>query len=129
MRVYFRHHQFEYELLYCLKRWANTKKALVKEGDPSQPMDLLVGEVETASGSDPAPEVETEEDEDHRRPIPVEAFALTGTSEDITRMLGIGLDVDDDNGPAPENIPTPGTQDESTPELFWGWNGVDYRDQ
>jgi hypothetical protein len=41
-----------------------------------------------------------------------------------------GLDVDDDNGPAPENIPAAGARIDNTTNLHWqewGWGGTCHR--
>ena len=47
------------------------------------------------------------------RKLPVD---LRGTSEDINRLRAAGFDIDDDNDPAPENIPDNST----TGDDFWG---------
>ena len=60
-------------------------------------------------------------------------------SEDIMMVRAQGLDVDDDNEPLPENIPTTTTNDSNdasaanaNPEhetVGWGWSGIDHRCQ
>jgi hypothetical protein len=54
-------------------------------------------------------------------------------AEDIARVRNEGFEVDDDNDPAPENIPDPA---EAPPVVIeaglyegqtWGWDGVDRR--
>lgn len=42
---------------------------------------------------------------DAPEPIDESVFDSTNTAEDIALVLAQGLDVDDDNAPAPENIP------------------------
>jgi hypothetical protein len=52
-------------------------------------------------------------------------------SEDIANLCNQGFDVDDDNKPAVENIPTgeePTTNNGSLKEgQSWGWDGIDRR--
>ena len=50
---------------------------------------------------------------------------MNGThAEDIAHVKSLGLGVDDDNEPAPENIPN-----KNPPEKIdqsWGWDGFDH---
>jgi hypothetical protein len=51
-------------------------------------------------------------------------------SEDIALVRSQGLDVDDDNEPAPENIPVPGARIDCTTNLHGqqcGWDGTCHR--
>ena len=51
-------------------------------------------------------------------------------SEDIANVRAMGLGVDDDNEPAPENVPTTESRDEVAMRIAsqsWGWNGIDNR--
>lgn len=61
-------------------------------------------------------------------------FHATGDlREDIAAARAAGLTVDDDNEPAPENIPAPNLRHELDPNTglnegqSWGWNGICYR--
>ena len=57
---------------------------------------------------------------------------MRGTPEDIQLMQDLRFDIDDDDAPAPENVPIPNVQREQTEEnneegLYegrsWGWSG------
>lgn len=52
-------------------------------------------------------------------------------TEDIALVRNQGLDVDDDNEPALENIPDPSQAARNPNELYegqtWGWKGIDQR--
>jgi hypothetical protein len=70
--------------------------------------------------------------EDVPEPIDESVFEATNNAEDIALVLAQGLDVDDDNEPAPENIPQTGAPPvaEDTglyPDQSWGWDGLDPR--
>jgi hypothetical protein len=62
--------------------------------------------------------------------IPTEVLHAGNRAEDIAQVRALGFVVDDDNEPAPENIPTPqennnnAATDDGRP---WGWAGIDYR--
>jgi hypothetical protein len=64
--------------------------------------------------------------------IPTEILHAGNRAEDIAQVRALGFVVDDDNEPAPENIPTPqennndAAADDGRP---WGWAGIDYRKQ
>ena len=64
-------------------------------------------------------------------PIERSVFFATGTAKDILCVQNLGLDVDDDNAPTPENIPTADTPVPTSQGLYpgqsWGWDGVDRR--
>ena len=55
---------------------------------------------------------------------------LWETAEDITMMRGMGFDINDDNEPAPENIPVKNgvigkaTFDSLFEGQTWGWDGL-----
>ena len=50
------------------------------------------------------------------------------TNEEINELRGEGIEVDDDNEPAPENVPTQ-QADELPVYSEWGWNGLEVRRQ
>jgi hypothetical protein len=56
---------------------------------------------------------------------------MLATAQKILPKLVLGFVVDDDNEPAPENIPAPQDNNnlEATDELQWGWGGIDHRKQ
>ena len=121
MCVCFRHDRFPNKIIYCVKRYANH---VVKEGDPTgffDATDLTVPD-QVREGD----EIDPEGDDDDGDEIPDHVFHCTGrVSEDIAHVRGLGLDVDDDNDPAPENIP----DNEPIPDTnqSWGTDGLDYR--
>ncbi len=67
--------------------------------------------------------------------VPVEIdqgiFSLAGTAEDIVLVRNQGFDVDDDNKPVEENIPTADAPVPANNGLYegqsWGWDGFDQR--
>jgi hypothetical protein len=68
------------------------------------------------------------------KPIDTSLLDIGGSgstrSEDIALAQSQGLDVDDDNEPAPENIPPAGAPIDSTSNLHgqtWGWGGTCHR--
>lgn len=58
-------------------------------------------------------------------------FRAGNQAEDIANVWGQGFEVDDDNDPAPENIPTLWDEAPAVNDLFegqsWGWDGIDRR--
>jgi hypothetical protein len=60
-----------------------------------------------------------------------EIFDARNNAEDIARVRAEGFEVDDDNDPAPENIPAIWDETPVANDLFegqsWGWDGVDRR--
>jgi len=110
-------HSEEYPsvLLYCVKRWVK----VTKEG----PVEYLFLTAATKDQALPAAV------EAVQAPLPklprgnTEGFL----AEEIAAMRAAGIAVDDDNDPAPENIPTttkPGELQVDYNE--WGFNGVCY---
>jgi hypothetical protein len=49
-------------------------------------------------------------------------------TEDIANVCALGFIVDDDNEPAPENIPAVRANNnrQATTERVWGWSGIDH---
>lgn len=108
--VFFDHPQFEGKEIYCAARYANP----VTEGDPTQFFDTPSAEVPAPSGN-PEP----------RNEIQPEVLRAGNNSEDIAMVRGQGLDVDDDNEPAPENVltddgPIENPDDGLYPNQTWG---------
>ena len=61
-----------------------------------------------------------------------DVFFARNNSEDIARVRAEGFEVDDDNDPAPENVPqlfdNPTVTDAGLYKgQTWGWNGMDRR--
>ncbi len=63
--------------------------------------------------------------------IPDEIFRAGNRAEDIALVRGQGFEVDDDNDPAPENVPTVLDDTPVVNDLYegqdWGWDGIDWR--
>ncbi len=84
-----------------------------------------------AGAGRPADAVPVAEIVEEREEIPEEIFQARNRAEDIALVRGQGFEVDDDNDPAPENVPA---VDEAPPVVNdllegqeWGWDGIDRR--
>ena len=123
--VTFRHDSFPNETLYCAVRFCK----VVTEGDPVN--FFLDDDAPTADADAGATAANTGADGntgEDRQEIPDGLTAsLRATSDDIALMRGMGFDVDDDNDPAPENVPGDNQQEASDDGLYegqsWGWQG------
>ena len=101
--------------------WYATRYALFRtKGHPSE-----FFEVRAAAGAPPGalpPNTADPEDDN---------FEARNRAEDIALIENQGFDVDDDNRPADENIPTengPAAADDGLyPGQKWGWSGIDQR--
>ena len=93
--------------MYCCKRWIR----VLQEGNPTQ---FFNGPALTV---DEAPINLNEDEEEVGVEIPDNVFHSSGDAEDIANVRRLGLDVDDDNEPAPENIPN---QNGSQPWIVFG---------
>ena len=100
MCIFFRHDDFDdNQLLHCVERYAK----VLTEGGPADifDLDLVVGEEAVSVAVEGGGEV------DDDAIVNVVVPKLTDNSnEDIARLRAEGYGVDDDNDPAPENIPT-----------------------
>ena len=103
-------------------RWVRVDE----EGDDSQffdEADEVGGEEEVQNGSDMVMEDGTQ--------LPPEVFQFQyrrPNTEDLANIQAMGFGVDDDNEPAPENVPPPNLRVETTDEGWlqgqsWGWAG------
>lgn len=118
--ILLRHDDHAGQELYAVKRWVKVEtegaeEHIFVEEDEEEPIAVVVNE----KGD------ETEE-------IDAVVFSAGSRAEDIAMVRAMGLDVDDDNVPAPENIPqnaTDATGEEGNVELGWGWSGIDHRKQ
>jgi hypothetical protein len=116
----FRHGDFEGKDLHAVRRWSKVEV----EGSDTQ----LFGannnnEEEVLEEGATEPELQT--------PIPLEVLHAGNRAEDIAQVRALGFVVDDDNEPAPENIPVPQANNNNPPNdgRTWGWAGLDYRKQ
>ena len=117
--IIFRHDRFLNQELYCTSKFCK----VLKEGSR---VDFFA---DATSDSAPPVEAQVNLNESESDLLPDGFEHLRGTSEDIAIMTDMGFDVDDDNLPAPENVPDPSAQQSaSTNGLFdgqsWGWNGI-----
>ena len=116
--VIFRHDEFPDKELHAVERWVKVKKEGAEEHlfDKDQPRDESGDEPEVEDGQELQPSI----------------FRATGVAEDIAMVRAQGLDVDDDNEPAPENVPTgETTRTRQANGIYegqqFGWDGVDHR--
>ena len=105
MCVIFRHDNWPNKEIYCCKRWVT----VLQEGNPAHFFDVAGSPVENETGTEENPNVEEDNE-----PIPDRVFHMSGSNaEDIAHVRSLGLGVDDDNDPAPENVPTGAHVDET----------------
>ena len=95
----FCHSDFVGQELYTVLRWAK----VTEEGSPTQIFVDAIPPSLTSVGR--ASDDTTEENQDE---IPAFVCHATSRSEDVALIRGFGFHVDDDNDPAPENIPKTG---------------------
>ena len=117
--ILLRHEDHDGQEVYAVKRWVK----VVTEGAPEH---IFVEEDEEEQ-----PDVAVNENGGEIERIDDIVFNAGGHAEDIALVRAMGLDVDDDNDPAPENIPTsvPGATNEGNVHHGWGWTGIDHRKQ
>jgi len=157
--VVFKHDElFPGDEIYCVARFCK----VLKEGDASGYFDdgnAAPPQNEPVNPSTPTDYNSLEDREEHAArtndgidlPSTLPASGGRATSEDVAMMRGMGFEVDDDNDPLPENIPTsaptetptrrndnnnnvtppatpPAHDNDDDDELFegqsWGWSGV-----
>lgn len=97
--VVMRHEDFPNEELYCVERWCK----VITEGPEASLFDLPVAVDEAVA---PVVVGQGEEEDIGVVVIPVRGLG-SELREDIARFRAEGYDVDDDNDPAPENVPNP----------------------
>ena len=102
--VVFRHDLFPNKELHCCMRYCKVHK----EGDP---VHFFTAQTDSP-GSDEV-EVSSATVEESRE-LPNDFENLIGSNEDIMYVQNLGFDVDDDDSPAPENVP--GTTSTSAPD-------------
>ena len=113
--IIFTHPDWDDKELYCCERFAT----VTHEGDPSHFFHACT----TSSGDMPNSVGQNKE----RTPTFSEnemgiLRSSKNTHEDIDRVRGLGLDVDDDNEPAPENLPG-NSNTTAKNDQTWGWSG------
>ena len=109
--------------LYSVKKWMKVvTEGAVEHIFQDQDEDILIDETPN--------EIQEEVNQ-----IDEVVFRAGGHAEDIALVRAQGLDIDDDNLPAPENIPVdnnvelPAGVVDVNVELGWGWSGIDQRKQ
>lgn len=97
--------------LHCVCRWSQVKTPPMEpfEGQQEEPLIANEGAVNERIGA-----------------IPVEILMAGGTREDIQLARAAGFEVDDDNEPAPENVPVETEHQEGNTQQQWGWQGIDH---
>ena len=90
--IIFRHNDFDNQEIYCAERYA---RVLTERNE----VDFFTG---VPVGVEVTEEVKEGEEEE----IAVPWLANTDLAENIARLRAEGYGVDDDNEPAPENVPT-----------------------
>ena len=114
--AFFRHGDFENVQIYCVPRWAR----IVEEGSAIDFFDK-----DDRDGDD-----DVEVNVNNVEPIvevPNEVSRAQNCGEDIAMVRAMGFMVEDDNDPAPENIPEPGGSVTDGVTQTWGWSGADQR--
>lgn len=115
----YRHDDFEGIELHACQRWSKVESegaALHIFGAD----DTNEEEEKEEGAADPV--VET--------PIPPQVLHAGNRAEDIADIRNLGFSVDDDNEPAPENIPIPQENNNNAATddgRRWGWAGIDHR--
>ena len=108
--VIFFHDDFNTAVVYCVKQWSK----ITNEGSEENLFERnqIVSDIEGAGA-----------DAEYSVPIDSTTVRSGNHSDDIVMVKKQGLMVDDDNDPAPENIPDVTTTRSSTTNGKWGWNG------
>ena len=112
--IVFRHDTFETAEVYCVKRWAKVNI----EGGAEHFFDS-----NTVSATETGDTIESELIVE----IDPSVLHAGNRAEDIALVRAQGLMVDDDNDPAPENIPDLNAPEADTPNGQWGWDGQCHR--
>ena len=119
--ILLRHDDHTDREIYACRRWVKvvTEGAIEHIFDNEDGPDIIPAVEQTVQEGEALSEV---------------VFQSSGQAEDVALIRSLGLDVDDDNMPAPENIPeqastTGRRNDSSNVEEGWGWNGIDHRKQ
>jgi hypothetical protein len=103
--IYFRHSSFEGTVLYCHEKYAK----VTTEGPEESAFVLQEGVAQQRNHVARSPEP------CRGKEIPADLFHSTSASEDILALRNLGFIVDNDNDPAPENVPEPSASSLSAP--------------
>jgi hypothetical protein len=111
-----KHATFGESLVYCAEQYAKVKVEGEPDGFFDKKTDLpIIANAPTFSVNDIDKPIDASV---------IDKMSRSTRSEDIALARGQGLDVDDDNKPAPENIPAAGARIDNTTNLHgqeWGW--------
>ena len=125
--IIFRHEQFDGIELRCVKRFTRVEEAC-------HPDHTFAGEGRRERNDDNETVTEAPNNPNTSElpmvPLPDDIFHMGNRAEDIATVRGMGFSVDDDNEPAPENVPQEAPADtiHSLGEgQTWGWTGFDDR--
>ena len=115
--IVFRHERLHNQQIHCVERYCK----VTKEGSF---VDLFN---KTDIQSD-VPEESVLEADGEVDQVQDQLLHLQGTDEDVEMVIGMGFDVDDDDMPAPENVPTAEQQRKARADTLyegqsWGWDG------
>ena len=109
--ILLRHESFDPNDVYAVKRWCR----VTVEGPTS--------ELFTQATEQPVVETVLAAGEEEQQP----RTSASTRQEEIVQTIQDGFDVDDDDAPAPENIPTPDPPRQH--QQTWGWDGICRRRQ
>ena len=115
--VIFRHGNFEGVELHCVTRWAK----VVEQGAAEHFFKIQDAPRATANAG-----ASNKPDAPEQVEIGKDIFCASDDAEDIALVRGQGLNVDDDNEAAPENVPelvADNAKEENQADEPLGWNG------
>ena len=128
----FRHDDFPNVELYATTRYTKVVKEGAEVGLFNKEVSNNVNVVGVANHD--SEEEQGEALDDDVVEINHNVLNARNTAEDIMYVRGLGLTVDDDNAPAPENIPNSTTPNDEPlpsglkdPTQSWEWDGFDER--
>ena len=122
LTYFFRHSSFENISIYANARWVK----VIEEGSEDQLFTEEVDKKENEKGLNAATHSEGGENL-----LPDGIYDFGNCKEDIILAKNLGIDVDDDNEPAVENVPDSSQVQHDKNSLYegqsWGWDGIDNR--
>jgi hypothetical protein len=121
--IVLKHHSFGDNHIYCAERYAKVRIEGEEDGffDKKQTDLPIFTNAPTFAADDVCKPIDTSF---------IDKMGQSSRTEDIALARSQGLDVDDDNEPAPENIPAEGVVIDSNANIHgqeWGWNGTCHR--
>ena len=111
--ILFRHDEFPNAELYCCPKFAK----VAVEGPPSQIFALANGSVNIGNNDR---QIDQSGSGEAKEEIPHDVFHVSGVREDLALMESMGFQVDDDNVPAPENVPLSTNEENADKKATWG---------